>query len=117
MGESGLPAVVVVTGTDTDVGKTVVTAAVVALLADAGLRVAAYKPTQTGVAPGEPGDMGEVGRLTGASTVEGTRLHAPMAPRPAAALEGASLPTLSQHVDAIAELSSRHDVVVVEGAG
>ena len=117
MGESGLPAVVVVTGTDTDVGKTVVTDAVVALLADSGLRVAAYKPTQTGVAPGEAGDMGEVGRLTGASTAEGTRLRAPMAPRPAAVLEGASLPTLSQHVDAIAELSSRHDVVVVEGAG
>ena len=112
-----LPAVLVVTGTDTDVGKTVVTAALVALLVGSGLRVAAYKPTQTGVAPGETGDMGEVERLTGAATREGTRLRAPMAPRPAAALEGATLPTLAEHVEVIADLSARHDVVVVEGAG
>ncbi|HET9632288.1 MAG TPA: AAA family ATPase, partial [Terrabacter sp.] len=57
-----LPHVVVVTGTDTEVGKTVVTAAVVATVRAAGLRVTAYKPTQTGVAPGEPGDMAEVAR-------------------------------------------------------
>ncbi|MGO4598062.1 dethiobiotin synthase [Terrabacter sp. 2RAF25] len=117
MGEPSLPSVVVVTGTDTDVGKTVVTAAAVALLVGAGLRVTAYKPTQTGVAPGEPGDMGEVERLTGAATREGARLRAPMAPRPAAALEGGSLPTLAHHLDVIAHLSARHDVVVVEGAG
>ncbi|GAB3876649.1 dethiobiotin synthase [Terrabacter terrigena] len=117
MGEPRLPAVVVVTGTDTDVGKTVVTAAVVALLVGVGLRVTAYKPTQTGVAPGESGDMGEVERLTGVPTSEGTRLRAPMAPRPAARLEGAALPTLADHVDIISDLSAGHDVVVVEGAG
>ncbi len=117
MAEPRLPRVLVVTGTDTDVGKTVVTAAVVATLAGAGLAVAAYKPTQTGVAPGETGDMGEVERLTGARTAEGTRLLAPMAPRPAAQLEGATLPTLEHHLEAIADLSDRHDVVVVEGAG
>lgn len=126
MADLTLPRVVVVTGTDTDVGKTVVTAAVVAVLVEAGLTVAAYKPTQTGVAPGGsggsgepggPGDMGEVERLTGAPTVEGTRLRAPMAPRPAAALEGASLPNLADHVSTINDLSTRHDVVVVEGAG
>ena len=45
--------VVVVTGTDTDVGKTVVTAALaVALRAqDPEASLAVYKPTQTGVAP------------------------------------------------------------------
>ena len=51
-----LPRVIIVTGTDTDVGKTVVTAAIVAVLVQAGRRVAAYKPTQTGVEPGEPGE-------------------------------------------------------------
>ena len=98
MSESWLPPVVLVTGTDTDVGKTVVTAAVVATALAAGLRVTAYKPTQTGVAPGDPGDMAEVERLTGVATVEGVRLRAPMAPRPAARLEGAGLPTLEDHV-------------------
>lgn len=112
-----VPSVVVVTGTDTDVGKTVVTAAVVATARAAGLRVAAYKPTQTGVAPDQPGDMAVVERLTGAVTAEGVRLRAPMAPRPAAELEGADLPTLADHADRVAALGVRHDLVVVEGAG
>lgn len=117
MTEARPPRVVVVTGTDTDVGKTVVTAAVVATALAAGHRVTAYKPTQTGVAPGEPGDMAEVGRLTGAPTAEGVRLRAPMAPRPAAHLEDARLPTLDEHVARVATLGVRHDLVVVEGAG
>jgi len=112
-----LPRVLVVTGTDTDVGKTVATAAVAAVLAGAGRRVAAYKPTQTGVAPGEAGDVAEVTRLTGVPGSEGVRLRAPMAPRPAAALEGATLPTLTDHVDAVRRLSDDHEHVLVEGAG
>jgi dethiobiotin synthetase len=40
-----------------------------------------------------------------------------MAPRPAAALEGADLPTLADHVARVADLGVRHDLVVVEGAG
>ncbi|MDC5696997.1 dethiobiotin synthase [Intrasporangium calvum] len=105
------------TGTDTEVGKTVVTAATAAVLAGAGLSPAAYKPVQTGVAPGEPGDMGEVERLSGIPTLEGCRLREPMAPRPAATLESATLPTLADHVDAINELATEHDPVIVEGAG
>lgn len=117
MASRAVPRVLVVTGTDTDIGKTVVTAAVVATVRAAGLRVTAYKPTQTGAAPGEPGDVAEVARLTGIQGTEGVRLRAPMAPRPAAALEGATLPTMADHLDAVAHLASRHDVVVVEGAG
>ncbi|WP_374969987.1 dethiobiotin synthase [Terrabacter sp. BE26] len=117
MSSGPLPRVLVVTGTDTDVGKTVVTAAVVATVLAAGLRVTAYKPTQTGVAPGEPGDMAEVERLTGAGTSEGVRLRAPMAPGPAAALEGTRLPTLAQHLELVTDLAAQHYVVVVEGAG
>src|SRR4051794_32055825 len=98
MKDPARPRVLVVTGTDTDVGKTVVTAAVVATALSAGLSVTAYKPTQTGVAPGDRGDMAEVERLTGVPTCEGVRLLAPMAPRPAAALEGTRLPALAEHV-------------------
>jgi len=112
-----LPRVIVVSGTDTEVGKTAVTAAVCAALRTAGLRVTAYKPTQTGVGPLDAGDMGEVARLTGVPTHEGVRLLAPMAPRPAAALEGATLPTLDDHLATIEALSSERDHVVVEGAG
>lgn len=44
----------VVTGTDTDVGKTWGTAALAARALVAGLRVHVDKPVQTGVAPGRP---------------------------------------------------------------
>ncbi|HET8986921.1 MAG TPA: ATP-dependent dethiobiotin synthetase BioD, partial [Humibacillus sp.] len=112
-----LPRVIVVTGTDTDVGKTVVTAAVCATLRGAGLHVTAYKPTQTGVGPRDGGDMAEVRRLTGVAAHEGVRLLAPMAPRPAAELEAATLPTLDEHLSTIGALTREHDNVVVEGAG
>lgn len=112
-----LPQVIVVTGTDTDVGKTVATAAIAAVLRRAGRSVTAYKPTQTGVAPGQPGDMAEVARLAGIATSEGCRLHAPMAPRPAAALEDARLPTLADHLRAVDALCATFDHVLVEGAG
>jgi dethiobiotin synthetase len=108
---------VVVTGTDTEVGKTAVTAAMAAVASGRGERVAAYKPTQTGVGPGEPGDMAVVERLAGVPTVEGVRLRAPMAPRPAAALEHATLPTLAAHVATAQRLAAGHDLVLVEGAG
>ncbi|MFQ4149277.1 dethiobiotin synthase [Arthrobacter sp. LAPM80] len=107
-----------ITGTDTDVGKTVVTASLAAMLAARGESVAAYKPTQTGVLPGEPGDMEEVARLSGIDVVRaGVRLQDPMAPVPAAARENAQLPTLQGHVRAILELAQGHDNVLVEGAG
>ena len=49
--------VIVVTGTGTEIGKTVTTAAVAALALAAGRSVAVLKPAQTGVAAGEPGDV------------------------------------------------------------
>ena len=116
--------VIFVTGTDTDVGKTIAVAALACTLAglsglsENSLRIAIDKPTQTGVAQGESGDMDEVARLTGfRSTTEGIRLGAPMAPVAAAAREGATLPPLGEHVNRITRLTRNHDRVVVEGAG
>ncbi len=54
MTDRGRPRALVVTGTDTDVGKTVVTAAVVAAARALGLDATAYKPTQTGWSPASP---------------------------------------------------------------
>ena len=48
-------AVLVITGTGTEVGKTVTTAAVAAAALAAGRSVAVLKPAQTGVRPDEPG--------------------------------------------------------------
>jgi dethiobiotin synthetase len=54
-----------VTGTDTGVGKTVVTAALAVILRSRRNNVAVIKRAQTGVRPGEPGDIDEVRRLAG----------------------------------------------------
>jgi len=101
------------------VGKTITTAVLAAALSGSGWsRVAVYKPAQTGVCPGEPGDMDEVRRLSGVDRVsEGIRLRAPMAPAAAAQREGATLPTLDQHVKHIRTLAQATDHVLVEGAG
>jgi len=106
---------VVVTGTGTDVGKTVATAAIAACAAG---RVAVVKPAQTGMAPAEPGDLAEVSRLAGVDDVhEFVRYPEPLSPHHAAARSG--LPTLARDAAAerIAALAGSHDVVVVEGAG
>ena len=70
-----------VTGTDTGVGKTVVTAALAVILRARRKNVAVVKPAQTGVRPGEPGDVDEVRRLAGpVDAREGSRLPDPLAP-------------------------------------
>lgn len=105
----------VVTGTGTGVGKTVVTAAVAAL---AGGRVAVVKPAQTGVVAGEPGDLADIERLAGeCTTVELGRYPDPLAPDTAARRAG--LPPVKP-ADVVAEverLEPDHDLVLVEGAG
>ncbi|NBM17695.1 ATP-dependent dethiobiotin synthetase BioD [Streptomyces sp. GC420] len=58
--------VLVVTGTGTEVGKTVTTAVLAAAALAAGRSVAVLKPAQTGVAAGEAGDVAEVARLAAA---------------------------------------------------
>lgn len=112
-----LPPVVLVTGTDTGVGKTVTTAALVALLA--GRRsVAVLKPAQTGVAGGQPGDVDDVRRLTGHRHLhEGVRLADPLAPTTAARRERRTIPSVADHARTVARLLDDHDTVVVEGAG
>ena len=114
--------VILVTGTDTEVGKTVTTAAVAAALAAQGMRIAVVKPVQTGLAPGEPGDVDEVARLAGTegvTTHEFTRLPDPLAPDAAARLAGTSIPTVAEHAERVLEIADRDDVdtVIVEGAG
>ncbi|RVW05689.1 dethiobiotin synthase [Rhodococcus xishaensis] len=110
--------VLIVAGTSTDVGKTVVTAALAAGLSAAGRSVAVCKPAQTGVGPDEPGDIAEVTRLSGVtSTVELARFPEPLAPDTAARRSGMPLVRRAQVLSAVRELDARHDVTLVEGAG
>ncbi len=108
--------VLFVTGTGTGVGKTVVTAAVAALALDRGTRCAVVKPAQTGVGPGEPGDLADVTRLAGVSeVVELVRYPDPLSPAAAARLSGMAPLDPAALYDAVLRLN--HDLVVVEGAG
>jgi dethiobiotin synthetase len=109
---------VVITGTGTDVGKTVVTAAVAALAAADGRRVAVLKPAQTGVTDDGPGDLAEVRRLAGEpTTLELGRYPDPLAPDTAARRSGRAPVHPAQVATAAAELADKHDLVLVEGAG
>lgn len=108
-----LPRVILVTGTDTGVGKTVVSAALAVTLSGEG-PVAVYKPVQAGL----PTDAYEVRRLTGLDSVyEGARLEDPLNPTTAARLRGVKLPSLADHAERIELLLDDHQTVIVEGAG
>ncbi|MDT0202869.1 dethiobiotin synthase [Nocardioides sp. AE5] len=116
--------IVVVTGTDTGVGKTIATAAL-AVLARARGTVAVVKPVQTGI--GDSGDDGTgaddeadaavVRRLAGCAVHEFARLADPLAPETAARLRGVELPDIAHHADRIRALARESDTVIVEGAG
>lgn len=111
--------VLVVSGTGTEIGKTVTTAAVAALAVAAGRSVAVLKPAQTGVAPGEPGDAQEVVRLAGdaVTTLELARFPEPLAPNTAARRAGMAPIRPHEVADAAEKLAAEHDLVLVEGAG
>ena len=110
--------VLVVSGTGTGVGKTVVTAALAALAATRGARVAVVKPAQTGATVGDPGDLDDVRRLAGVTDLhEHARFPDPLSP--AAAARRSRLPALDLHDSAarVRGLAADRDLVVVEGAG
>lgn len=111
--------ILIVTGTSTDVGKTVVTAALASEALQSGKSVAVLKPAQTGVEPGEAGDLAEIDRLTGggASLVELARYPDPLAPDTAARRSGLPMLALDEVVDKARELDATHDLTLVEGAG
>jgi dethiobiotin synthetase len=106
--------ILVVTGTGTGVGKTVATAA---LAARASGTVIVVKPVQTGVLPGEVGDVDDVRRLAGCEVTELVRLPDPLAPDTAARLAGVTLPTVAEHAVRIRDLAEDFETVIIEGAG
>ncbi|WP_405878121.1 dethiobiotin synthase [Streptomyces sp. NBC_01136] len=110
--------VLVITGTGTEVGKTVTTAAVAATAVAAGRSVAVLKPAQTGVRPNERGDADEVARLAGTvTTLELARYPDPLAPATAARRAGLAGVRPHEVAEAAAKLATEHDLVLVEGAG
>ncbi|HEY1012606.1 MAG TPA: dethiobiotin synthase [Herpetosiphonaceae bacterium] len=113
-----------VTGTDTGVGKTVVTAALAAGLRARGLRVGVMKPAETGCAQRD-GELVPEDALFLRAAAECQaplelicpyRLPEPLAPALAAELAGVEI-EMERLQSCYAELAASHDVVLVEGAG
>jgi dethiobiotin synthetase len=113
-----------VTGTDTGVGKTVVSCALARGLRDAGIDVGVMKPVETGVPATGPEDALALMRAAGTDDpldlVCPLRFAMPAAPEAAAAAEPAILGSADpakRIEDAYARLAARHAFVLVEGAG
>lgn len=110
--------ILVISGTGTGVGKTIVTAAITSLGLARGQRVAVVKPAQTGIAAGEPGDLTEITSLTGCTdTHEFYRFPDPLAPEAAARRAGLPYPDRRHIVAQVEALAADRDLVLVEGAG
>jgi dethiobiotin synthetase len=106
--------IVVVTGTDTGVGKTVATAALSCSARLSGIDVAVCKPVQTG-SPRDD-DLADVGRLSGLTALYGSwRYPEPLAPAAAAERAGMALPTRDELVASVRAVDT--ELTLVEGAG
>jgi dethiobiotin synthase len=110
--------VLVVSGTGTSVGKTVVTAAIATLALARGERVAVVKPAQTGTGAGDVPDIETIERLTGVTdTHELARFPDPLSPEAAARVAGLPPLDLRFAADYVTKLAESRDLVLVEGAG
>ena len=115
---------VFITGTDTEVGKTVVAAGLALALRDAGLDVGVMKPAVTGCRS-RRGTLisDDVEYLIGAcgcgderELVSPYMLREPLAPEVAAEIEDVRI-DIRTMIRAFRALRRRHEVLIVEGAG
>jgi dethiobiotin synthetase len=116
-----------VTGTDTEIGKTVVSCALLSMARARGLRIAAMKPLETGVFArtrvDSPSMRSDAERLRAAAGVNDPLelirpigLVEPLAPMVAARRAGLTIDL--EHLDrAYHTLSENRDLMLVEGAG
>lgn len=115
------PKGVFITGTDTNVGKTVVTAALGMALQQTGSTVAIMKPVETGIAPDEPASDGHrLKKLFAPCTnvdVRGLyRFPPPVAPLEAARTAQQPI-DVKAILDAYRSLVLRYDYLLIEGVG
>ena len=111
---------VFVTGTGTEVGKTVVAATIARTLAAEGRRVAVFKPAVTGLDEGVETDHALLGRASGSEQEDDQiapyRYGPPASPHLAAALAGEEIdPERLRQVAAAAAAGA--DAIVCEGVG
>ncbi len=109
--------VLIVTGTGTGVGKTIVAAALATVASARGDTVAYLKVAQTGV-PDEEADVDVVRRLARhVDVAEGARFAAALSPEAAARDAGLPPVDLAVVTARAGGLAATHDLVLIEGAG
>ena len=108
-----------VTGTDTAVGKTVIAAALVMALRSRGVRAIGFKPAQTGCEEGEESDADVLACASGErNPLSRPLLHLREPLAPAVAAERAGTPVSPADIEARIDAMRRSGyTVVVEGAG
>jgi dethiobiotin synthetase len=114
-----------ITGTDTGVGKTMVGCALAFALKVRGLRVGVMKPAETGCQPGADGLQPADAIALRASASAGHplevicpyRYSSPLAPAAAAEIDGLAPPDPEQIRRLFERIATDSDVVLVEGAG
>jgi len=112
-----------VTGTDTGVGKTIVSTALAILLRQKGVRVGVMKPVTSGCPLVDGALVSEDAQLLAAGAgvdlsneVAPYLLHEPVAPSVAAEKDGVRI-EFSRILAAYHRLAESHDFIIVEGAG
>lgn len=109
-----------VTGTGTDVGKTLVSRALTTALVARQFRVAAIKPIETGCAP-SPADALLLASACGQSELallaDWYRAEPPLAPYAVELATGRAAPDLALITSAIRRVAATADRLIVEGAG
>lgn len=123
-----------VTGTDTGVGKTVITAALVKAAQFLGFKAAGMKPIESGCrnirenrqdtayrdTPLIPADGTFLKKISGAEEsldlITPVRFENPLAPMPASEIEGTQV-DIGKITNAFTILAQKYDVVIIEGVG
>jgi dethiobiotin synthetase len=113
-----------VTGTDTDVGKSVIAAGVTVALRSRDMAATYFKPVQSGCPEEDDGLVASDALLAKTlaeleeplTVLTPVRLKLPLAPAVAAAQEGVRV-DLEEIAQAYRHLAARNDFLVVEGAG
>jgi dethiobiotin synthetase len=113
-----MPRFVVVTATDTGVGKTLVSAGLARAFRAMGKRIVAIKPFETGLLDGERGDGEALAEAAGQDEPRSAlvRLRDPLTPALAAEREGIEIDfdAVTARIRALGEPA---DIAIIEGAG
>jgi dethiobiotin synthetase len=113
-----------ITGTDTGVGKTIITAALIKVISRLGLTTGGMKPVESGcmqrgdvLVPSDGMFIKTIAHMEeNIGHITPCRFKSPLAPLPASEIEGITV-DIVKIKKAFADLSRKYDAVIIEGIG